>query len=241
MSINKCLIIEERDEKYTQTEECFKALKNSSVCYRSKSYKEAMKIMMNNNMDLILADTGSIGHEELKDLSHAVYPQIPIIALSDSPLEAVKSYEMGVCVDFILRPFESERMLTAIHRVLKYQTTFLKISEGNDLFLKTGRSFTKFTLDDIIFIEAYGTYTKIYTNKGKFIANDSLSKLEERLLLNNFIRVHKSFIVNTKKVVSFDASNFILELGKVPIGRNYKNRLEGLVNMYSVSTGSVLA
>lgn len=239
MSIDKCLIIEKRDEEYVQTENCFRELKELSICLRAKSYNEAMKIMVNNSIDLILADTDSINHEEIKKISFAVYPQIPIITLSDNPFEAVKSYEMGVSIDFILRPLKSDRLLTAIHRILKYQTAFSKMWDGGFLFLKTGRSFTKFTLDEIIFLEAYGTYSKIYTNKGKFIANDSLSKLEERLLLHNFIRVHKSFIINTKKVISFDASNFVLELGQVPIGRNYKSRLEGLVNMFSVTSSEI--
>ncbi len=229
--MNKYLVIEKRDKEFSEIEKYLKEMPADSKWVRAKSYKEAVKIMLSSGTEIIFADTGSISLEDLNSLNSLIYPPIPIVVVSDTAEEAVKSYNTGLPVDFILRPYTLERMIIAVSRALKYQYQ-LTIKYSDYLFLKSGRLYKKFMFDEIIFIEAYGTYSKIYTNKGKFIVNDAISKLEERLGLGSYLRVHKSFIVNTRKIVSFDASNLELELGKVPIGRNYKNRLDSLINMF---------
>lgn len=229
--MNKYLVIEKRDKEFSEIEKYLEEIAVDSKLVRANTYKEAAKIMLNLGVEIIIADTGSISLEDLESLSETFYPPLPVVVTSDTAEYAVRCYDIRPPVDFILRPCVLERMITAVNRAIQYQHK-ISIKSSDYLFLKSGRLYKKFLFDEIIFIEAYGVYSKIHTNKGKFTVNDAISKLEERLCLGSYLRVHKSFIVNTRKIVSFDASTLELEQGKVPIGRNYKNRVDRLINMY---------
>ena len=76
---------------------------------------------------------------------------------------------------------------------------------------------------DILYIESIKDYVKVRTNEKEIITQQKISYLEESLPKEQFLRIHRSFIVNRDKIDAYSATD--VEVGKhhVPIGRNYKN------------------
>ncbi len=85
-------------------------------------------------------------------------------------------------------------------------------------------------MSDIIYIEGYGIYSKLMTNKGKITINDSMMSLEEKLRGKMFIRVHKSFIINTSKISTIKTGSVEMEIGEVPIGNRFKPAIEDFLS-----------
>lgn len=98
------------------------------------------------------------------------------------------------------------------------------------IYLKTGHINQRFTLSEIMYLEASNIYTKIVTPEGATVVSEQISNLEERLGADRFVRVHKSYIVNIDRVTRYSAKSMWLKNHVVPIGRvyqaNVKNRLQ---------------
>ncbi|MBN8820503.1 MAG: response regulator transcription factor [Spirosoma sp.] len=157
--------------------------------------------------------------------------QVCIIVISDTVEEAVSCYELGV-VDFLKRGFSYERLIVSINRAfnaLNRQSNRIQPPDQNIVqtekshFFKIGRKIEYFSLDDIIYLEGYGVYCKVHLEKSYVISNIRLSQLASELRNKGFIRVHKSFIVNTSKIKRIDSRyvSLLNEL-KIPIGAKYR-------------------
>ena len=97
-----------------------------------------------------------------------------------------------------------------------------KISSGF-IYLKSERKMTKVMLDDILYIESAGDYLKVYTQNSSLVTRQTISSIEAILSGDEFIRVHRSYIVSIKKISSF--THETVEIGKIelPIGKFYLN------------------
>lgn len=103
------------------------------------------------------------------------------------------------------------------------QSELLKQTEKEFIYLKVEKSLQKISLKKIIYIESLKNYIKVKTEEKEIIVYKSLSSLEESLPKNRFIRVHRSFIVNTDYIDSFSPSKLNVKDFIIPIGRKYKN------------------
>jgi len=100
-------------------------------------------------------------------------------------------------------------------------------------FFKKRGKFVKVNINSVIYIQAEGNYTYTFTEGEKYINTSNLKEMEELFYTPNFMRIHRSFIVNLDKLTSLDLSNNKISLGKyeVPISRSMKNELKQRVNL----------
>lgn len=238
MKVINCLVITNDEEVLEVIKKLLPKLPFLSTLTSSISFEKALESIFQSEIDLIIADTNCLSFLQIKNLEDILYPPIPIVTISDKSEEAINSYDLGVSIDFILKPLKIERLMLAVNRALKQKISFSSMRGRNFIFLKVGRKYQRFEINDIFFIEAYGMYVKICTPKGMSVVNESISRIEERFSHVSFIRVHKSYVINTNKIISFNAHHFELPLGKIPIGPNYKQRIEGLLRMLSKAENS---
>lgn len=195
-----------------------------------RSIKEAKDNIVLFKPNLVIIITESLDFDQTTFINELNPSQSPVIVISEKPDDAVSCYEIGYSiVDFILKSANTvERMNIGVIRALNRLVPITSNLVHDFVFLKMSRTYKKFLLEDIIFVEAYGIYSRVLTPKGKFTINEAITKLEERLMPLNFIRVHKSYLINIRQIVSFRSSHFEMTLGDVPIGGNYKLELDGL-------------
>ena len=92
----------------------------------------------------------------------------------------------------------------------------------NYIFVKADKKSHKIYLDDILFIQSLKDYVRIITGRKKVITKIPISKLEEKLSGDDFIRVHRSYIISLNKIDSFNSEVIDISGNEIPIGRQYK-------------------
>jgi DNA-binding LytR/AlgR family response regulator len=139
-------------------------------------------------------------------------------AFSDYALE---SYEFKV-IDYLLKPFSFQRFVQAVNKAASIAQNSAS-DQPRDIFIKSGYEYVKVSLDDIHYIKSDADYTELYLPGKKLLSSESLKFWVDFLDDNQFIRIHKSFIVNTAKIEKVGGKYVYLQSGEeLPIGRAYK-------------------
>ncbi|WP_458629334.1 LytR/AlgR family response regulator transcription factor [Winogradskyella sp. PC D3.3] len=189
---------------------------------------EAMEGLKSEHIDLIFLDIHLpklSGIDFLKTLVNP--PQIILTtAFSDYALE---SYDLNV-VDYLLKPFSFQRFVKAISKVMaKQKINHLNQDAGEnnqteDVYIKSGYDHIRINLKDIIFIRSDADYTELHLKNKKHLSSESLRYWEAFLPQPKFIRVHKSYIINTKKIIKVSGNQIYFENDiRTPLGRAFKN------------------
>lgn len=189
---------------------------------------EASSIMLNNDIDLIFLD---IQMPEINGIEflRSLIKKPKVIITSAYKEYAIDGFELDV-LDFLLKPITLDRFFKAINKFtesIKKNKNLNSIAPNrekniNDIYIKDTNKTYRVNPDDIIYIEGMREYIKVYTASENIVTKCSLTNFMEKLPENIFIRTHKSFIVNSKKVSAFTVSNVEINNKKIPIGRSYK-------------------
>jgi len=146
---------------------------------------------------------------------------------------AVEGFELDA-VDYLLKPISFERFLKAVNKVLQLNISSAKAmptsatkekqnGESNSfLYFRAERKMVKVFFRDILYIEGLKDYIKIVTDTKPIVTKYVLSTLEEMLPANEFLRIHKSYIVAIYKIDSYNADTIHIAKHELPIGRLYK-------------------
>lgn len=140
---------------------------------------------------------------------------------------ALKSYELDV-IDYLLKPFTYNRFLQAVQKaVSQLQTTG---HSPASIFVKTGTRTENIMLHDICYIEGNGDYRSIVTTTKKILTLITFSEWEKQLPAQEFIRIHKSFIVNLKHILSINKDMIIIKGKEIPVSETYKKAFYKQIN-----------
>jgi len=142
---------------------------------------------------------------------------------------AVAAFELQV-VDYLVKPVEFMRFSQAIAKVLAQRPSAPvappaapKAPESaNDLFVKVGTKTIKVNFAEVLYIEALSTYSVLVTATQKHIVYLTLKALSERLPFAHFVRVHRSYIVNIRRIEAIEDNMIKLGTHEVPIGKSYQ-------------------
>jgi DNA-binding LytR/AlgR family response regulator len=183
---------------------------------------EAMEFLKTTSVDLIFLDIHLPKISGIDFLKMLQNPPHVILTTAFSNY-ALESYEFSV-VDYLLKPFSFQRFVKAVSKVPKAEVIIQNTDNQRDvIFIKSGHELIKVVLESILFIKADANYTEIITKNKKYLSSEALRHWEGTLDSQQFMRVHKSYIVNTSKIEKIVGNQLYLEGEKlVPIGRAYK-------------------
>jgi len=192
------------------------------------SFKDAIlatEYLHENSPDLIFLDIHLPklkGMAFLKTLSHP-----PAIIITTAYHQyAVEGFDLNV-TDYLLKPFEFERFLTAVNKAKAAQKE--KTIEPKDfIFVNVQKKKVKVLFADILYIESQREYIKIVTEKITLLSKMSTHEIEALLPPTLFKRIHRSFIVSLNKIDSYTAELVELSGITIPIGRGYREVIEKL-------------
>jgi DNA-binding LytR/AlgR family response regulator len=150
-------------------------------------------------------------------------PLKPIVILTTAHSEfALKGYELNV-VDYLLKPYSFERFSQAVFKVSTKQISAAKEDSTSEyVFVKSDYRIVKVLLDDILFIEGMRDYWCLVTINGKILASLTYPELEVLLPEHQFVRVHRSFIVNLKHIESIERHRIKIRGKLLPISDSCK-------------------
>jgi DNA-binding LytR/AlgR family response regulator len=144
---------------------------------------------------------------------------------------AVEGFNLNV-TDYLLKPFEFERFLTAVTKVRTAQSERMKTNETEEikdhLFLNVQKKKVKILFSEIIYIESQQEYIKLVTTKKVYFSKVTTNEMETLLPASLFKRIHRSYIVSVNKIDSYNSEMVEVSGISIPIGRSYRNVIEDL-------------
>ncbi len=187
----------------------------------------AVAFLTANQVDLIFLDINMpelSGIQLLKSLPY----QPKVIFTTAYPEYGAESYEYNA-VDYLLKPIKYERFLKAINKVTELskasnqeKTISQRTDQTEDLFVKSGTQIHKINSNDILYVEGAGNYMTFYLKESKIMSLLKMSEVLDLLPSNEFIRIHKSYIVSYKHIDIIEKHQVYINKKKIPIGITYR-------------------
>jgi len=228
----KCLVIDDEPLARDLMRSHISKLENFEIVAECGDAMKGMQELRDHKVDLMFMDIQMpqiTGIEFLKILKHP-----PKVIITTAYREyALDGFELDV-VDYLLKPITFERFLKSVNKY--YQVTQEETQNGSSapvsdviqsdeafIYVKENKRVIKVFLNEILYIEGLSEYVQIYTGKKKIITKTSMTNLEEKLPVDGFLRIHKSFIVSMSRIEAFTAHTIEVPGKELPIGRSYKN------------------
>jgi DNA-binding LytR/AlgR family response regulator len=194
---------------------------------------EAIKFLNEHKVDLIFLDIHMPTFSGLDFIRSLKNPPKIILTTSD-PQFAIEAFEYDFIVDYLLKPVQSTRFKKAIEKTkietlkeaaAKTETSLNKIDIENDFYVNIDRRLIKIDLSSIYLIEAKGDYIKIKTESKDYVVHSTLKKIEDKLPDALFLKIHRSFIINIKKIIDIEDNSVLIQKDVIPVSRSKRPEL----------------
>lgn len=200
---------------------------------------EAFEVLKQEPVDLIFLDIQMpvlTGIDFVKSLQNR-----PSIIFTTAYREyAVESYELDV-VDYLLKPVTIDRFFKAINKYLNRteslpakvsQTILTGSDEDQFIYVTTNRRHVKVSFESVLYVESVKDYVRIHTPDKRIMTKERISAFVEKLP-DYFIRIHRSYIVNTRKITAYTAHDIEIGGKEIPIGISYKQKVMEVLQEWS--------
>lgn len=198
----------------------------------------AFRFLNKEDVDLIFLDVhmpGFTGFDFIQTLKSSPY----IILTTSDQNSALKAFEYESIIDFLTKPIDPLRFKKSIQKAAKLLTsgssdsTRIKKSKSNksQLFVNIDKRLIKINTEDIDLVEANGDYVTIKLEKTDYKVHISLKKIKEKLPSETFFQVHRSYIINLKKIIDIQDNTVLIHKSVVPISRTKRGELMGKLNL----------
>ena len=203
---------------------------------------QAIKYLNQNEVDLIFLDihmpdfTGFDFIETLKN------PPKIVLTTSD-PKFAIQAFEYDCIVDYLVKPITQERFQKGIDKaeamhdvpatpaIPVSESEKVEISSGNDLYVNIDRRLIKIDIPSIYLVEAKGDYIQVKTEDKNYTVHSTLRKIEEKLPDSLFLKVHRSYIINIKKIIDIEDNSVLIKKDVIPVSRSNRPELMKRLNL----------
>ena len=167
-----------------------------------------------------------------------------IILTTSDPQFAIQAFEYECIVDYLVKPIELARFEKAIQKAESVATKPVKnvetvnasagsveTSSGNDLYVNIDRRLIKIDIPSIYLVEAKGDYINVKTEEKNYTVHSTLKKIEDKLPSDLFLKVHRSFIINTKKIIDIEDNSVLIKKDVIPVSRANRPELMKRLNL----------
>ena len=223
----RCLLIDDEPPALKVLASYIASINGLEIVGQCKNAIEALDVLHEKTVDLIFLDIKMpkiLGTEFLKNLSHP--PKVIFVtAYRDY---AVEGYELDA-VDYLVKPVSFERFIKAISKVNRMigKESLIPVDHkpvsDSFVYLKVDKDMKKVFLNEILYIESWKDYVKLFLLNGKnLLVKQSISAMENLLSEHKFLRIHRSYMVSLNKISGYNGISVQLETKEIPIGRLYK-------------------
>lgn len=222
-----CLIIEDEPLAAEIIEDYVRQIPMLTLKGVCQDALAAMEVLHRESIDLIFLDIHLPGLRGLDFLETLSNPPAVIITTAYHEY-ALKGYDHNV-IDYLLKPIEFKRFLQAVNKAKLHRTAE---STKDKISIQSDKKTVIIATEDIVFIESQKEYIHIHTKDQVYISKYALSKIEEELNPNLFLRIHRSFLVSLSKVKAFNGQEVEVPGKTIPIGGHYKEAVTEKLHQY---------
>lgn len=225
MSEIRCIIVDDEPLSLETLEAYIKDTPNLQLVAQCQDAFQALDILKKERIDLIFLDINMPKLSGISMLKSMENPPLIVFTTAYSKY-AVEGFELDA-IDYLLKPFSFERFIKAVNkasdRLIKNENT--DNSNGNYIMLKSDKKMYKIDLEDILYIQAYGDYVKVVSTHKSILTHSTMKNMEESLKNEDFIRIHKSYIIALKHIIMIEGNQVKINDEFLPIGISYKENL----------------
>lgn len=218
MNIN-CIIVDDSSLAIEKIEGFISQIPVLNLLKSFNNGIEAILFLKTASVDLVFLDIQMEQFSGLQFLG-SLQNRPKIIIVSAYSQYAVTGFNYSV-TDYLLKPYSFERFIQAIDKV---QNELEVKTQKDYMFVKTEYRMERIDFADILYIEGQGPYLKIITKSRNVMTLQSFQNMENLLPSDNFIRVHKSYIVGINKIESIEKNRVKIGKQLIPIGAGYRDR-----------------
>jgi len=224
----RCLLIDDEPPALKVLASYISSINGLEIAGQCSNAIEALTVLHQKTVDVIFLDIKMprlLGTDFLKNLSDP--PKVIFVTAYRE--YAVDGFELDA-VDYLVKPVSFERFFKAITKLNRMMdkeivtaTVEYKSNPEAFVYLKVDRDMKKIFVNDIIYIESWKDYVKLFLASGKnVLAKQSISAMENLLSEHKFLRVHRSYMVSLNKISGYNGLSVQLDTKEIPIGRLYK-------------------
>ena len=226
----KCIAIDDEPLALTQLSDYISQVPFLSLVKSCQDAFEAMKILSEEEVDLIFVDINMPDLNGLDFIRSLVNRPLVIFTTAYSEY-AVEGFKLDA-VDYLLKPISYVDFLQAANKALQWFELVQKPEEIDSIFVKSDYKLVQVELKKIMYIEGLKDYIKIYTEDDAkpILSLMSMKAMEELLPSSRFIRVHRSFIVQKDKIRVIDRGRIVFDKTYIPISDSYKQVFQAFLD-----------
>ena len=224
----RTIIVEDEELARNLLKSFLKDQENIEVVAECENGFEGVKMINELKPDLVFLD---INMPEISGLSFAksINNSVKVIFTTAYREYAVDGFDLQA-VDYLLKPISFGRLMQSINKYLSenQQVDFdeparIEPEKSESIFVRSDRKMIKINFPEILYIESLADYIKIHLIDKTVVTRETISSIEAKLPQQDFLRVHRSFLVAVNAINSFTSE--IIEIGKkqIPVSRSYKD------------------
>ncbi|MGB3464574.1 MAG: LytTR family transcriptional regulator DNA-binding domain-containing protein [Cyclobacteriaceae bacterium] len=233
MSTYNILIVEDDPHIAESLKEMLEILDHKVVDI-APSYESAIEALNYHDIEIVLLDIQLKSEKSGIDVAEKIksdfkLPFIFTTAYADK--ETIQRAATHSPYGYIVKPYTMREINAAIEIAIQNHKSFKAFNDNegmlnqSSLFIKVNSRLVRIDLKDILYVEAKGDYTVFKTEQKGYVVNSTFKNVEEKLDPNQFVRVHRSYIVNIDKVVDIEENNLLINEQIIPVSRGQKPNL----------------
>ena len=235
-----CIIIDDESTARTILEKLCENVAEVDVVGQFSNAMQAIKYLNENTVDLIFLDIHMpdfSGFDFIKTLKD---PSNIIVTTSDKDY-ALEAFEYEFIVDYLVKPITLERFQKAVvkaentsHKTIISSSTSVPVNDKNlddVLYVNIDRRLIKIDISSIYLIESKGDYINVKTEEKNYVVHSTLKKIEDKLPNDLFLKVHRSFIINIRKIIDIEDNSVLIKKDVIPVSRSNRPELMKRLNL----------
>jgi two-component system response regulator LytT len=233
----KTLIIDDDKVSIKIIEKFIKNYPNIELINTFDNAIDGLKFLNSNPVDLVFLDIhmpNFLGFDLIQTLKNPPF----VVLITGDKFSAVDAFEYDCVIDYLTKPITQERFEKSIQKINNYSnltktTTEIQVNDEitSEFYINIDKKLIKIDYDALNYIEAQGDYVNVVTEDKKYLVHTTLTKIAERLPSELFIKIHRSYIVNYKKIIDIEYSSVLIDKIVIPISKTYKKDLMNKLNL----------
>ena len=223
-AIMKYLVADDDPLVCEQVESFLSRFPDTDYCLKTGDGLAALSLLSAGDLDAAFLDLQMPGLDGVS-LLRALPRGLPVVIVSASADFGAQSYEFDIA-DYLLKPLDFPRFAQALEKIRARlaRREPARESGAREIFVKDGTKLVRLALDELIYLKAEANYVEFVGESGAVLSLMSMKRLEE-LLPAEFIRVHRSYIVNRRHITRIEGAEVVLGKHRVPVSDSYRDEL----------------
>lgn len=233
-----CIVIDDEEMARAIIAQMISNHKELKMAQEFSNAMQAIKYLNQNEVDLIFLDIHMPEFTGFDFIQTIKNPPKIILVTSDKNF-AIEAFEYECIVDYLVKPITEERFQKAIIKAnaSQFSPTSIKevkavtVDNANEFYINIDRRLIKIEFNSVSVVEAKGDYIHIKTDTKNYVVHSTLKKIEDKLPKDLFLKVHRSFIINTKKIIDIEDNSVLIAKDVIPVSRANRPELMKRLNL----------